>query len=98
MQDAFQNLLEFAKETEALAAIAGRLDWDQETMMPKGAAAQRGQEVAALASVLHGRRTDSRVADWLSGAEASDLNEEASAQVRHLRRSYDRASKVPATR
>ena len=93
---AYDDLLAFARETEALAAIAGRLEWDQETMMPKGAAPQRGLETAALAAVLHARRTDPRVADWLEACAAHDLDPTATAQIRHIRRSFDRASKVPA--
>ena len=69
---AFAELMEFQRETEALAQIAGRLEWDQETMMPPGAAEQRGEERAALESVLHARRTDPRVGEWLSAAEAPD--------------------------
>ena len=47
MSDAYRDLMAFERETQALAAIAGRLEWDQETMMPRGAAPQRGEEVAA---------------------------------------------------
>ena len=39
---AYQELAAFQRDTEALAQIAGRLGWDQETMMPRGAADQRG--------------------------------------------------------
>ena len=62
----------FQRETEALAQIAGRLGWDQETMMPRGAAEQRGEEMAAIEGVLHARRTDKRVGDWLDSARAAD--------------------------
>jgi len=96
MSDAFADLMAFSRETQALSAIAGRLDWDQETMMPKGAAPQRGEESAALESVLHARRTDPRVADWLAAIEEEDLDVAGAAQIRHIRRSFDRASKVPA--
>ncbi|MEP0961608.1 MAG: carboxypeptidase M32 [Roseobacter sp.] len=96
MTSAYINLMDFVRDTQALAAIAGRLEWDQETMMPKGAAPQRGHELAALETVLHGRRTDQRVADWIAATEGENLDEEAKAQLRHIRRSYDRASKVPA--
>ncbi|MGD9295444.1 MAG: carboxypeptidase M32, partial [Roseobacter sp.] len=96
MSTAYSELLDFARETQALAAIAGRQVWDQETMMPKGAAPQRGREVAALESVLHARRTDPRVADWLAAAGEEELDTEAQAQIRLIRRSFDRASKVPA--
>ena len=61
----YDELLEFQRTTEALGQIAGRLGWDQETMMPRGAAGQRGEEMAAIESVLHARRTDPRIADWL---------------------------------
>lgn len=96
MSGAYEELLAFARETEALAAIAGRLEWDQETMMPKGAGPQRGEEAAALSSVLHARRVDDRVADWLAHTENEPLDEVALAQLRHIRRSHERASKVPA--
>ncbi|MFK7881231.1 carboxypeptidase M32 [Roseobacter sp.] len=93
---AYDDLMEFTRETQALSQIAGRLEWDQETMMPRGAAAQRGEECAAIASVLHARRVDGRVADWLDSLEGMALDQTAEAQLRHIRRSYDRASKVPA--
>ena len=58
---ALNDLMAFQRDTEALAEIAGRLGWDQETMMPRGAALQRGDEMAAIEGVLHARRTDPRV-------------------------------------
>ena len=45
---AFDELMAFQRETEALAQVAGRLGWDQETVMPRGAAPQRGEEMAAM--------------------------------------------------
>lgn len=92
---AYDDLMAFQRETEALAQISGRLGWDQETIMPKGAAAQRSEESAAIHSVLHARRSDPRVAEWLAAAEAGDLNAVQKAQLYHIRRSYERASRVP---
>jgi carboxypeptidase Taq len=91
---ALTDLLAFQRETEALGQIMGRLGWDQETMMPEGAAAQRGDEMAALESVLHARRTDPRLGDWLEAAKPQ--TEADRAQLREIRRSYTRAVKVPA--
>jgi carboxypeptidase Taq len=91
---AYQDLMVFQRETEALSQVAGRLGWDQETMMPRDAAPQRGEEMAAMETVLHARRTDPQVADWLTKAETS--GEVEVAQLRHIRRSFERASKVPA--
>ncbi|WP_418594032.1 carboxypeptidase M32 [Ponticoccus sp. (in: a-proteobacteria)] len=91
---AYDNLMAFQRDTEALAQIAGRLSWDQETMMPRGAADQRSDERAAMEAVLHQRRTDPRIGDWL--AQVGQPEEPvAAAQVRHIRRSYERAARVP---
>ncbi|MEL6168541.1 MAG: carboxypeptidase M32 [Pseudomonadota bacterium] len=91
---AFDDLMAHQRETEALSQIAGRLSWDQETVMPRGAAPQRGEEMAAIEGVLHARRTDPKVADWLEHAKAPDATGEA--QLREIARAHARASKVPA--
>ena len=91
---AFDELVAFQRETEALGQVAERLGWDQETVMPRGAAEQRAEEMAAMEGVLHARRTDPRVGDWLAKAQPTD--EVGQAQLREIRRSYERAMKVPA--
>ncbi|WP_050929813.1 carboxypeptidase M32 [Aestuariivita boseongensis] len=90
---AYDELMAFDRQTQALGQIAGRLGWDQETMMPRGAAQQRGEEMAAIEAVLHARRSDPRVGEWLEKAEPETDVEKA--QLREIRRSYDRARKVP---
>ncbi|MEL6913020.1 MAG: carboxypeptidase M32 [Pseudomonadota bacterium] len=92
----FDALMAFDRDTQALGQIQGRLGWDQETMMPRGAAEQRGEEMAALEGVLHSRRTDPRVGDWLSSIEDATLDAVGQAKLRHLRRDYARNTKVPA--
>jgi carboxypeptidase Taq len=91
---AYDDLMAFQRQTEALGQIAGRLGWDQETVMPDGSAGQRAEEIGALEGVLHARRTDARVGDWLAAAVAPDAVGEA--QLRQVRRSYARTMKVPA--
>ncbi len=90
---AFDELMAFERETQALGQIAGLLDWDQQAMMPAGAADLRGEERAAIEGVLHARRTDPRLADWLARAEAPDAA--GAAQLRLVARSHARATKVP---
>ncbi|GGH25136.1 carboxypeptidase Taq Metallo peptidase. MEROPS family M32 [Cribrihabitans marinus] len=90
---AFDDLMAFQRETSALGQIAGRLGWDQETVMPRGAAAQRSEEMAAIEGVLHARRSDPRVGEWLAAAEPPD--EAGAAQLREIRRAFERAQKVP---
>ncbi|MEM6303583.1 MAG: carboxypeptidase M32 [Pseudomonadota bacterium] len=93
---AYVDMMAFQRETQALAQVAGRLGWDQETMMPRGAASQRAEEMGAMEAVLHARRSDPRVGDWLAELEGSDLDPAGAANLRHIRRAYDRATKVPA--
>ena len=91
---AYDQLIAFQRQTEALSLVAERLGWDQETMMPRGAADQRGEEMAAMEGVLHARRSDPRIADWLEAADPAD--EDGKAQLRLIRRSFVRATKVPS--
>lgn len=90
----FDSLMAFQRDTQALGQISGRLGWDQETMMPRGAAPQRGEEMAAIEAVLHARRSDPQVAQWLETAVAPD--EIGAAQLREIKRSYERTVKVPS--
>jgi len=84
---AYDQLMAFQRETEALGEVAGRLGWDQETMMPKAAADQRSEEISALEGVLHARRTDPRLSDWLAAASPKDDIEKA--QLFHIKRSFE---------
>lgn len=91
---AFDDLLAFQRQTEALSSIAERLGWDQETVMPRGATEQRAEEMAAMETLLHERRTDPRLGEWL---EAAAPQSEADARIIELiARDFTRASRVPA--
>lgn len=91
---AYIELMGYARETVALQQVLGRLGWDQETVMPRGAAPQRAEEMAALEKVLHARRSSPQVAEWLEAAWSEDPVEQA--QLRRIRRAHDRATRVPA--
>lgn len=93
---AYEDLMRFQRDTVALGQISGRLSWDQETTMPRGSAPQRAEELAALESVLHARKTDPRLADWLGQIDDTTLDEVGQAQMRLIRKSYARTKKVPA--
>ncbi len=90
---ALDALLGYASQTEALSQVAGRLGWDQETVMPRGAARQRSEEMGAMAAMLHERRMNPRIGEWLALAEPRDAVD--AAKLRHIRRDYDRATKLP---
>ncbi|RFP89038.1 carboxypeptidase M32 [Rhodobacteraceae bacterium 63075] len=92
---AYDDLMAYQRQTEALGQVAGRLGWDQETMMPEGAAEQRAEEMAAMEAVLHARRTDGRIGDWLGQIDDKSLGEVEAANIRLIRRDYERNLRVP---
>ena len=91
---AFNDLLAFQRQTEALSSVAERLGWDQETVMPRGATEQRAEEMAAIESVLHERRTDPRLGEWLDAANPQNEVEERITQL--IARDFQRFNKIPA--
>jgi len=91
---AYAELRAHLRQTAALGEIAGRLGWDQQTVMPRGANDQRAEEMAALEDVLHARRTDPGLGELLARAEAPD--ETGAAILREARRDYARNTRVPA--
>jgi carboxypeptidase Taq len=79
-----------------LNGARGLLEWDQQTYMPVGAAAARGQQAATLSALAHELLTDGRVSDLLSALEDSELAGEADrALLRVTRRHHDQAAKLP---
>lgn len=91
---AFDALMAFQRETGALSNIAGHLGWDREVMMPRGGAPQRAEEMAAIESVLHARRTDPRIEAWLAQAQAAD--EAGARMIDLIARDYNRSTRIPA--
>lgn len=91
---AINDLLAFQRQTEALSSVAERLGWDQETVMPRGAVEQRSEEMAAIEAVLHERRTDPRIGEWLEAAVPQTEAEARSVEL--IARDFNRTSRVPA--
>ncbi|MBV0891637.1 carboxypeptidase M32 [Paracoccus sp. Z118] len=92
--NALSTLVEFQHTTEALSSVAERLAWDRETVMPRGAAEQRSEEVAAMEEMLHARRTDPRVPEWLDAARPETPAE--TRMVELIDRDFRRASALPS--
>lgn len=94
---AYTALVEHARQTEALDQVAGLLSWDQEAMMPPKGAEARAEQAGAMSTVLHARRTDPQIPDWLAAIDEAALDASARANVRLIRRSHARAVKVPGS-
>ena len=89
----FDELMKFVRETAALEQVCSRLSWDMQTVMPAGAAHQRAEEFAAMEAVLHYRKTNPQMGEWIGKAEPPD--EEGAAKLRLIHREYNRKIRVP---
>lgn len=94
MSQEMDALMAHVRQTQALSAVAERLGWDQETVMPRGATEQRSEEMAAMEAVLHERRTDERIGEWL--AAAKPRTEAEARAITLITRDFARASAIPA--
>src|SRR5689334_8833604 len=96
---AYDELIRRCREDAHLSSASVLLGWDEETYMPRAAAAYRGEQMAYLAGLLHARATDPRVGELLAAVEGSDLvadpDSAEAANVRHLRVAYDRDGHLP---
>ena len=73
------------------------LDWDQQTMMPDGAADTRAEIRAALEVTSHELMTDPQVSDWLEDVDdGTGLDDWRRANLREMRRLWRHATAVPA--
>lgn len=99
MSATYDALIEHLRQTAHLESIHRLLGWDQQTYMPEGAAEARAEQMALLAGLVHQRRTDPRVGEWLaelSDAElAADPHSEVSANLRWWQRDYDKLTRLP---
>lgn len=98
-KELYQQLCQQTQETALLAATESVLGWDERTMMPPQAAEYRAEQMTLLAGIIHKRRTDERLGDWLGelveSPLASDKYSDAGTTIRQLKRDYDKRVKLP---
>ena len=91
-------------EIDALSGLEGLMQWDMQTMMPPKGAEARARSAAALAGVLHARRTDKKLGamiDSCGGREATadklgeGTDEFDVANVRRAAEAYERTVRIP---
>lgn len=69
----YAALCERLKEVSALSGVSGLLGWDEQVMMPPGAAELRARQGAALAGVIYEKETDAALGALLTRLAAADL-------------------------
>ena len=96
-RDAYEQLVDDARQVAVLSSVESLLGWDERTMIPAAAGPYRAEQIACLAGLLHERQTDPRVGQWLNELAASRLAREGASAVaiRWLKRRYDKKVKLP---
>ena len=95
MSDAYSELMDLTRQAGVLSSIESVLDWDQETYMPLKGIHARADQLAAIAQLAHERRTHPRVGECLGKLDGAGDDPARAANVREIRRSYERAVKIP---
>lgn len=100
-QDAYNQLVARMKEVALLESSAGVLGWEERTYMPPAGAELRSEQLSLLAGLHHEKFVDPSVGDLIRQVEESDLVSDpesvVTANMRELRYSYDKQTKLPKT-
>lgn len=94
---AYEKFAKQIKEIKTLQTVQGILGWDQETNMPPKATGIRAAQMELLSALVHERLVSDQmggVLEELKG-KAGSLPDEAAANVREVRRMFEREVKMP---
>jgi carboxypeptidase Taq len=96
---AYDDLIRRIKEARLLESCASVLGWDERTYMPHEGSSHRAEQAALLARMTHEMLTAPEIGRLLAEVEGSELNRlpdsDQAVNVREIRRTYDRAVKLP---
>ena len=91
------SIFEKARELAVIQSSAAVIGWDQETYLPPDAVEHRAAQLAWLSSRAHELATSEAWKHDLEAAEAANPGDDPklTANLRELRREFDRATKLP---
>lgn len=99
--EVFEKILHHLRQTAILQSTMSMLEWDQNTGLPPSAAEYRAEQLTLLAGLVHQRRVDERLGQWLielgDQVAAQDPYSPENVIVRCMKREFDRCSKLPQT-
>jgi carboxypeptidase Taq len=100
VQGTVDRLREHLADVVDLGAVAMLLGWDQRTMMPRGGAPARADQLGTIVRIAHERFVSDEIGsllDDLSGyAETLDRDSNEASLIRMVRRDYEKARRVPS--
>jgi carboxypeptidase Taq len=97
MSSPLDQLKDRLADVNALEMATAIMDWDQQTYMPKGGGAARGEHVGRLSRMAHETFTSDETQKLLSGAENGlEPASEDGQLIRVVKRLMDLATKLPS--
>ena len=92
----YRQLSDHYRRIAHLGHVGAIIGWDEAVMMSARGGESRAEAQATLDVLVHGLRSDPRVAGWLDTAENEVLSGLEHANVREMRREYVRATALDA--
>ncbi|QPJ65997.1 MAG: carboxypeptidase M32 [Candidatus Nitrohelix vancouverensis] len=97
-QKKYEELVSQLTEVSRLGSVMGIMHWDQEVIMPSGAAESRAGQMAALAGVLHeksSRKELGALAEDLFSAGPDNYSLFEWRNIAEAKREYDLSARIP---
>ena len=92
----YRELQEHFRRLGQIDEVLAVVEWDQAVNMPQSAGESRAESMAGLARLRHELLVDGRVGAWLQSADVGrELPSWESANLREMRRAYQRATAIP---
>lgn len=91
------SLIARLKRANTLGSVLGLLQWDEQVNLPPASGDRRAAQLALLAELHHRAATEPEIGALLARLEQAPAAAESDEAVivRHARRDYDRAAKLP---
>ncbi len=94
-----EELYKLTGEITILNSCQSVLDWDERTYMPPKGSENRANQVSLLAGIVHDKFTSPRIGEIINELIYAGIDPESegvdSANLREIKRAYDKAVKVP---
>jgi carboxypeptidase Taq len=92
----YDEFIDFVKELYDIRKASDLIEWDQETYMPPKSVEGRGYVLATLSGVYHEKLVSKKMGKYLDElSKTKDLTDKQKANVREIKRIYEKKTKVP---
>ena len=95
----YQLLCDRSREAALIDSVQQVLEWDERTMLPPAGGSYRAEQAAYLAGLVHQKKTDPQIGQWLDelidSPLAADPHSDTGAVIHRWKRDYDKKTRLP---